>query len=335
MIEIDTVVLSGIKDAKRKIRLPYEVQEVALVQRRVAGRFYLKPKLNLNNYRCRAVIDWIEIEVELRRSTQFRFVKSALNSRSADDRGRMVGVLARHIFPGRDFLTNRWDRPRFAWGRDARLTRRLLRSSVTPSIDNLLLTSSEGDKSAPVDATFYVGRRSGPASWRVMEKILDVQNPNTGTSEELPEEKKRARLEVTLGIAELRRLKLERLSDLNKFQFSRLQGDYFRFMLPTFSLHDLSGGSPVAVNREKERQKRFMNVGVVGLLAMDSGRIQFRKQSRHALVQHLHARGKRVRADRRVGIGPAGTFIAYQELNARVMMALRKLSEREGRKSWM
>ena len=80
---------------------------------------------------------------------------------------------------------------------------------------------------------------------------------------------------------------------------------------------------------ERERLARFLNVGVVGLRAMDDQRTRERTKHRKSLAGRLRTKGRPMPAKDRIGLGLSGTLVSYRQLNDRVSMALRKLGERE------
>ncbi|WP_449396779.1 hypothetical protein [Devosia riboflavina] len=243
-------------------------------------------------------------------------------------RARMVAVLVRHLYPARDLYGRISTRPRFSWGSTKRQNSFTLKRSQIKLDDGDVLLNTAGDAVPPVDATYYLGHRKVGALWRVMDKVIDRQNHNSGTFVALSEHQKRARVEVRLDQLELRRLGVTALDDLMSLRLARLQGCYFKFMLPTFSARE--GNKNMADRHwDRERATRFFNAGVVGLRAMDESRNEKRKNHRPDLLRHLRAHGIVSPTPDRNGRGAYGTFIAYGDLNDRVSMALRKLEERE------
>ena len=380
------VVLHAIKDPTRQVVLEYLATPSTATQRRLAGRTVVHPLIDLGDYTCRAVIDWVDINFIFERSTQLQFVQQVVEpiigrtpyvepidpgpgkvsnkfwirfqepqlenlakceealgrkftleahgvirsievsvdftplTPSADKTGRMVGVLARHLYPNRDFMTVDLDRPRFFW-------RRRKEPTFLMGANNLL--SSHADRPVPIDATFWVGRKEGPVSWRVMEKTIDNQNIKAGTWDELPPNEHRARIEVTLDRQELIDRGVKSLADLQSFNFAKLQGRYFRFMVPTFE-NRFAGKHPARKAIEDDRWTRFLNAGVVGVVAMEGARRSFRQAARPALRGLLRARRQKIRPLTRLGEGSSGSFLAYEDLNGRAAMALEKLGHREG-----
>lgn len=245
-------------------------------------------------------------------------------------RHRMVGVLARHLLPKIDIVADAYDRPRFQWDCDGIVQTRYLtgdRRSRSGELD--LLRWPLADQAVPVDATFYVGRQHGRAQWKVMDKLLDRQNLASGTRVELPEEERRARVEVTLNSDELRELGIRTLESLRQFRFATLQGRYFQFMLPTFATKSDRLSSAVVAFWEGNRKRRFLKAGVVGLIMMDDATKAFHASHRGEVRARLKALGRKIAPTIRSGIGEAGTFVAYAELCRKVSRALEKLGERE------
>lgn len=380
-----TIILKGIKDPALQVALEYASALTTSVQRRVAGRTVVQPVIDLNDYTCRAVIDWVVISFWFEHSTQLQFVQAVVEpvlgrkpyvepvdpgpgnvstefrirfqepqlkllaecedtldkkfklqmhgvvhsieisvdfkprSPAPDLVGRMVGVLSRHLFPDRDFITEAMDRPRFSWSRR--------NATFLMGASNLL--SAHADRPVPVDATFYVGRKDGHVRWRVMEKLIDNQNIEAGTWDDLPISDHRARIEVTLDRQELIDLGVDFLHDLRRFNFARLQGRYFQFMVPTFE-NQFQGKHPAYKALEIDRWRRFVNAGVVGVVAMEGARRSFRQAARPALKRVLRAKGLKIPPLTRLGSGPSGSFLAYEALNGRAAMALEKLGQREG-----
>lgn len=89
--------------------------------------------------------------------------------------------------------------------------------------------------------------------------------------------------------------------------------------------------TPMLATWGRERVIRFLNTGVVGLRAVDDRRDLERQKRRKPLAIHLRAKGRPMPPIDRRGRDRNGTLIAYEELNDRVAMALRKLQEREER----
>lgn len=392
------VPLFAVKSKRELAYLSYDRADVNFVQRRLAGRYCLLPAINLDDYKARAVIDWVKLRVVFLQTTQFQWVQKAayavlgrtlsvdsvdegrgraasifditfqeqdlsevrsvckalddefcLNSEptvqgievsidftprrpSDTSRARMHAVLVRHLFVDPDQVIGVHDRPRFAHGIKPWQTKRV----IAPHLqflkgDELALSSSEQDRAPYVDATYYIGSKVAVRRWRIMDKEIDRQNRRAGTFLNLSDNEKRTRVEVTLGRAELQKLALRTLSDLHQFKFTTLQGAYFKFMLPTFQSiprQPFSMGRAMRSWQEKAREAKFLTSGVIGLTQMDRvlerRAVEIRKDARKILRRNarIQATWKHRKA------GRYGTLQAYEDLNARVEMALRKLSER-------
>jgi hypothetical protein len=166
--------------------------------------------------------------------------------------------------------------------------------------------------------------------WRIMDKVVDSQNHAKGTRVDLPDEKKRVRIEVSLGLEELHDQGLEWLDDLEDFNFVRMQGRYFRFMRPTFADHGdgVEAGAVAGRYIENERRTKFWNTGVLGIQAQDGAIARERKKNRKELRSRLRQVGRRLKAESKMGKGGTGTLVAYEELNAKIEAALRHLGEK-------
>lgn len=189
------------------------------------------------------------------------------------------------------------------------------------------------DRAPYTDGTLEVGEKNASVTWRVMDKIIDRQNVAAGTFMPLDDKSKRARVEVTLNQPEVEALGITYLNDLRALSFTQLQGRYFQFALPTFvsQVNRKPGiGMTIAAARNPERAAKFFKTGVVGLKAMDEVRAERWLQMRRTILPDMHERGLLLSPIDRTAKGVAGTFVAYDELNARVRVALRNLGSRVG-----
>ena len=193
----------------------------------------------------------------------------------------------------------------------------------------------QGDRTPPVDGTLSIGQKGGPVMMKLMDKVVDCQNVGAATHQELIEEAKRTRIEVTLNDSVLQDLGVRTIKDLRGFSFCKLQGNYFQFMLPTFR-GPSTGEAKISTLANKEfegrRKEKFLSTGMLGLLAFDHGWADVQKIHRKDLHRFLRERGQRVKPKRR-GLGQARSYLAYAELSGRVATALRQLSGRE-KKAW-
>lgn len=251
------------------------------------------------------------------------------------ERARMVRVLMNHIQVSGDVISDVRDRPRTVWGRGEGKTNRLLYDSrhLTSEQNKRFLIETDRDRAPYTDGTLELGEKTAPVTWRVMDKIIDRQNIAAGTFMPLDDKSKRARIEVTLDRPELKALGITSLDDLKTLNFTRLQGRYFQFVLPTFvsqANRKTGVGKAIATASNPDRTSKFKRTGVIGLKAMDEVRAEQWLQRRRTNLPDIHERGLRLSPVNRIAKGAAGTFVAYDELNDRVRIALRNLGQRVG-----
>lgn len=379
--------------------LAYQRVELSNRQKRLAGRYALRPVIDLGRFKTRAVIDWMTIAVLLDRTTQFQwiqaeisellgrlpFVANRVGNRNESsvgfdvtfqepdiatvlkavaaidakfglamppilrdlevsidfkpkipndlERARIARALMNHLLVEPDIISNLRDRPRTVWGRNEHGVTRLIYDNkrLTPEENERFLIETERDRAPYTDGTLEIGAKEAGVRWRVMDKIIDRQNVRAGTFIALDEGEKRARIEVTVDRPEVVALGINFLNDLQNLNFTRLQGRYFRFFLPTFSSHTASGPgrrSALVLWQDRQRVLKFCKTGGMGLKAMDKALLEQRRKTKREALQGLHRRGLRLPRDGRTGIGPAGSFVAYDELNERALAALRNLGKR-------
>jgi hypothetical protein len=252
-------------------------------------------------------------------------------SPSQELRSKLVGVMVRHLMPTRDIITHRRDRPRYSWGRWDGETRAVLALPKKSTKIDQALISTESDLPAYIDASFYMGGKGSDCSWRIMDKILDKQNLTDDSRQILPEEERRVRVEVTLLRPAIKKLGIDFLDDLWGYSFTKMQGDFFRFMLPTFEdTARISPGTLQAIQSFQERRRRtkFLNTGVVGLNAYDEARKKVTGPMRNNVRSDLKKRGYILRPKERASDAFSGTCVAFEDLNKRVEAALREMRDR-------
>ncbi|MFD1197294.1 hypothetical protein ACFQ3K_02995 [Brucella gallinifaecis] len=194
-----------------------------------------------------------------------------------------------------------------------------------------MLIETEWDHAPYSDATINIGDIKADVRWRIMDKTIDTQNRDTGTFKALAEKDKRARVEVTLtgdALSEICPMYFQELTELN---FTRLQARYFDFVLPTVSgkvVHKTRWRQAVAVARDRQRIAKFRKTGGIGLKAMDDAVTETQKIIRKQSLPDMHNRGLKLPAKKRIAMGVSQTFVAYEDLNERVLTALRSLGER-------
>jgi hypothetical protein len=381
------LILMEAKNDAHETVLRYVEIPVAGTQKRLRDRIALVPDLDFAAFTCRAVIDWLEVGIEVLEDTQARWVNDTIcqstglscrvdganrefrvrfqdpelqvvqkailaietrhgiskdacvaalevsidftprDPNNEDLRRQLVGMLIRHLQPGRDVLADKGDWPRFTWGSGTKNTTGMFDKRQRAATCFMFNTN---DRKPFSDATVYFGRQGGSAAWRVMDKILDRQNPTAGTRDELPPEKRRTRIEITLQQDELEKLGIRSLEDLATFPFTRLAKPYFRFFLPTCADPSKVRHQHVRRALQAERWTKFDNTGIVGLTAMDEAWEARRREQRKELVRG----GGQPLPRRRVGVGSAGTHVAFDRLNERIEAALKKLTKRIGSVAW-
>lgn len=249
------------------------------------------------------------------------------------DRAQMARVLSNHLLVRPDVTSNLRDRPRTVWGGGPDKTMRLLYDSarLTEEENQQFLVSADRDGAPFTDGTLEVGAMEADTRWRVMDKVIDRQNRQAGTFLALDDRSKRTRVEVTLDRPEVAALGVTFLDDLKTLNFTGLQGRYFRFFLPTFSRQAaLQPDVRAAMElwRDRQRTIKFSKTGNLGLKAMDEAMAERHADLKREALPDLHKRRLRLPRTKRTGSGLAGSFVAYEEMNARVLTALRNLGKR-------
>lgn len=395
---IHEVTLYRQKGSKGPIILSYAEKTLRSSQARLTNRTTLTPQIDLEAYQCRAVVDWVDIHIDLARRSQhwqlnkrierltgrkeypealdlaegktatryrlriqepnFQTARKVLDDiegtygfatpahiaaieisvdfypvkPSEEARARMHGVLVRHFFPTTRVLRNSRMWPRFMPGSIEKTDYTVGRNESDDSLDIGDRMAPGLDRPALYGSTYYVGERDDPrAMWRIQNKVLDKQNLTAGTREELPEDQKRIRVEVTLGHEGCREIGLEKLADLETLAIARLQKAFFQFMKPTFSivrLGDRPGSVAVRRKTEEYRRQRFLNAGVLGLQIREDAREELRALEMPRIRRWHRMYGGKMKPRERAGSGAYGTMIAYEELTRMVERALAGLERR-------
>ena len=379
-------------------------------------RLILKPDIDLNRYRCRAVIDWIEVQIETigvhqainiqrfaskvltesgstskvyvfgpsrnRGYTGSSFIvrvqqpgfrhlgplcaellrKCPTSARSVDDlaiagievsvdfyvknhdvlgldaqnllRWQMTEVLRRHLRPGTPLTEREDNQPRFyvtvdgtagsksvvskatarASGRRRREIRRL--GLNEKALAPLRMAAHE---QAPIDTTFYIGKKDSPVMLRVMDKTTDQRDPNRGTAVDLPPAECRSRIEVTFmknadEVGGPAAVGLETLNDLVGYPFKSIRKLVFEFFHPTTNIVDEMKHLPFPVNVTE--LDVFRRSGVYGL---------DRLQRSIAEISDRRYRKKEIPTKPR-SIGSKGKAVSFEELNRKIDRSLNRLS---------
>lgn len=402
MIPTRTVILHRDKALDAPVELGYAEETLRSTQRRFLDRTVLRPLINLDAYRWASVVDWIDIEFELGRPSQywqlnkriesltgrkeypkaldvgpggtsskyqlriqepdFRIVRAILadiegeygfaspasvvgievcidaypKDPGEEARARLHGVLVRHFFPTTTVLTRGRTWPRFVPGRVKTTDYIVSRNETDPRLDIIDRMTPSSDRSPTYTSTFYVGEENDPrAMWRIQNKVIDKQNKAAGTHQELAEEEKRVRIEVTLGPAGCRDAGINDFDLIREFKFTEMQKGFFQFMLPTFGIYSPTlGGTSMrsrsAVNNriEETRRQRFLNAGVLALQIREEARLDHLRLNKSYFLSWHKARGSKMPKRSRVGAGPYGTQLAYKEMARVIERALASLQRK-------
>ena len=155
---------------------------------------------------------------------------------------------------------------------------------------------------------------------RVMDKTTDRRHPDKEDVEQLPEQERRSRVEVTLqsdgdNVGGAAAVGVETIEDLFSFQFQKIRKPIFEFFLPTFNAGDEMADLPFSV--KVTERKVFEHSGVYGL------------DRTHRSIQQIRMARYRKReiTDKPKALGSKGRLLSYVELNGKVDRALRKLSK--------
>lgn len=393
------ITLYRTKGGKDPVSLTYLEEPLRRSQARLANRTTLTPQVELDSYQCAAVIDWIDVEFELTRRTQYwhlndlvenvtgrkefpealdlgegktatryklrvqepdlgvvRKVIAAIGAKyglptppkvagieisidfyakkqSAAARARLHGVLIRHFFPTTRVLKANLMWPRFMPGGIKKTDYTVGRNESDDSLDISDRMAPGMDRVPLYGSTYYVGARDDPrAFWRIQNKVLDKQNKAAGTRDELADEKKRVRIEVTLGPEGCREIGLKQFTDLEALGIARLQKGFFQFMKPTFAIVRPSAARPAstAVKRKVEefRRDRFLNAGVLGLQIREDAREELRALEMPRIRKLHRTNGTKMPVRVRAGSGAYGTMVVYEELTRMVERALAGLQRK-------
>ncbi|MBW0365845.1 hypothetical protein KXJ81_06250 [Ensifer adhaerens] len=285
----------------------------------------------------RKVLDDIEREYGFVAPAEIRGIEISIDfypkTPSEEARARMHGVLVRHFFPTTRVLRSNKMWPRFMPGSVEKTDYTVGRNDSDDSLDIVDRMTPGMDRSALYGSTYYVGERDDKrALWRIQNKVLDKQNVAAGTRDELPDDKKRIRIEVTLGQEGCREIGLENFNDLETLMITRLQKGFFQFRKPTFAIVRpggvRSGSEAVKRKVEEYRRERFLNAGVLGLQIREDASEELRALHLPGIKKWHRRRGGKMPPKARTGVGPYGTMIVYEDLARVVERALAGLQRR-------
>jgi hypothetical protein len=368
-------------------------------QARLAGRSALVPDVSIEDYRFRAVIDWIEIQVHLGRPTQAQYVQDVLRQhlnrnchivgqdegpgcvfsvctirvqepasfaliatihqslvdtfgaaagdkvtemevsidvypKVASDTARaiMLGTMQRTIWTDRDIWSSPRSRPRYAFSSGGAFklspppNDEVAKKPVKRNRERITRVVPDNHDIPSIDGTMYLGAQEDDVLIRLMDKIIDTQNPN-GTHSTLPPDQRRVRIEVRIKGSDLTEMGVTDIQSLSRLRMASLQKRYFQFRLPTFSWRDnpMTGAQVLHNTRQEWRAQTYLRAGVTGLIAMEmEGAVNMSKASDQAKPV-LNALGKNIAPSQR----RAPAFVSYETMNRKMTEALVGLSRRE------
>ena len=265
------------------------------------------------------------------------------------ERARLLIAMQCTILTKRDIWTEQNSRPRTVYKKTNALSDQTNVTETEPAkpqvsmhylaplCDGTRASITDGlrpDRYLPpaLDGTMYLGAKADGMMIRLMDKIIDEQKPD-GSHTVLPTDRKRVRVEVTLQGQELTRLGLTDLASLETFSFSKLQGDYFQFKLPSFEngSRTVTSAACIAHNMQEEKRKAvFRKSGIMGLMYMDAKRRAWRALELPTIKSNCRAMGMKMKGSR-VGTGITQTLVSYEAMNQKMALALRDLGHREAR----
>lgn len=388
------------KTATAPLTLTHAVVALKNTQARLAGRLALLPDVSLEDYRFRAVTDWLQFRMHLGRPTQARYVQDVLRQFLTRDsrivpldigpgdvfslctikvqepasfarmveihqrlvdtfgeastsqvtgvefsidayphapsntaRALLLGAMQRTIWTDRDILSKPNSRPRTIFGDEKAVFKlspptdqEAARGRFSRGKERLNRIVPHHHDSPFLDGTMVVGAVEDDVMIRVMDKIIDEQNPKKA-AKTLTADEQRVRIEVTLKEGELKDLGVHDLYSLATLKLVALQKRYFQFRLPTFSWRDNpQTGSDVLNNTQEEwRAETYLRSGVTGMVAMETARAEHMAVARKGAKDVLTAMGKQMTPTSR----RAANFVSYKALNRKVTDALSGLARRE------
>ena len=379
------------KTSRPPVEITYRAIPCPGKQARFAGREMFVPEIDLAQWTCRAVVDWLDVKGTFGRRTQPQHVQKVLCESFREDRvthvaplnsgpdrtsetfviryqepnrrrfskamtalekkfgilgerttaievsvdfkpeqpsdearAQMFGVLQRALWIEPSVFDEPEARPRTSTAR-GKPPGFMLAKIEGRSDGKAEWLSGERDAPVPADSTLYVGRRDGDVLLRLMDKVIDRQDPGKGMFDPLKDEDKRVRIEVTLRGSALDRIGLQVPDDLGRVKFSQLQSEVFKMVLPTFPGARDPEESVADSARTKRARDRFLAAGVLALQAMEIGRRAFREQQAEDVQRFVKLRGLPVKKRDRRGTGETSHFVSYAALNSRLRKALENL----------
>ncbi|EAQ10851.1 hypothetical protein BD830_10747 [Maritimibacter alkaliphilus HTCC2654] len=253
--------------------------------------------------------EWTLMRLKMSEHLRKHFAPSDLFNDHYADRLRWVGrdKQAKHLIYG--------PKPRDG---EARFKSLMSKHDVSGFLRTASIANNH--RSAPVEATVYVGQNQGPVMWRLQDKTHDERRGETAKM--LPIEKRRSRIEVTMLKTDSDwegdhhdvpgAIGLEGLWDLNGFKFERLRTMGFNFHIPTV---DCLKGDPLLP--DETEIEIFAGSGVYGL-----------RRYQHAKQIDVKGNAKRPHGKANFDLNGKGHMTVDAETTARVTDALKRLTER-------
>lgn len=249
-------------------------------------------------------------------------------------RWQMTEVLRRHLRPGRSLTELEGHQPRFFATADGMSSAKSVVSSTTAKAsgrqrrgiqrlglsERVLAPLRIGAHSqAPIDTTFYIGKKDSSVMLRIMDKTTDQRDPILGTAIDLLPAECRSRIEVTLlkragEVGGPAAVGLETLEDLVGYPFKSIRKLVFEFFHPTTNSVDELADLPFPVNVTE--LDVFKRSGVYGL---------DRLQRSVAEISGCRYRKKEIPTKPRT-IGSKGKAVSFEELNRKIDRSLNLLS---------
>lgn len=165
-----------------------------------------------------------------------------------------------------------------------------------------------------LDSTLYKGSTSEGLLFRIQHKITDRRDPETKTVDILPDEQRRARIEVEISdMTELESLGLATLAGFQTFDFRAIHKKYLRLWFPT-------GGTDVASDlmmRQQLTDRGIYGCEIAQLL------VEYELKQTHALAKKTGTPAKR----ERTSTGPSTKRKAWSECNQVAGDAMDALTE--------
>ena len=402
----------------------YEPNNSSTTQPVLKDRLILKPDIDLNRYRCRAVLDWVEVQIEMTGMHQAiniqRFASKVLvesgstskvyvsgptrndrytgssfivrmqqpeffhlgslctellkkyptATRSAGDlaiagievsvdfyvknqnglgldaqnllRWQMTEVLRRHLRPGSPLTELDENHPRFFATVNGKSTSKPVVSKATAKasgkqrseIQRLGLNKRVlaplrigAHEQAPIDTTFYIGKKDSAVMLRVMDKTTDRRDPRRVTAVDLPPAEFRSRIEVAFikkanefgGPAAIG---LETLKDLVGYPFKSIRKLVFEFFYPTTNSVD-----KMVENTVDEMADLLFPVKVTELDVFSLSGVYGLDRLQRSIAEISDSRYRKGEIPTKPrSIGSKGKAVSFEELNRKIDRSLVRLS---------